>query len=213
VRRLFRALIAIIVIVLAGYQAAGAVVTGDARLEHARRLFRTAELAMPDSPVRVPAYSEAEAIASQVVAEDATNAEAHFLLFATRGRRLLHDVGKPSMKNFWKYARANEHLDRALELDPRHAHALAAKGGILLDLPSTLGGSVAAARELLERAVELNPTGVGTRVTLARALLKDGESDDARRHLLAAAHYACRKGEKEPLAQVERLLSSLAAAS
>jgi Flp pilus assembly protein TadD len=210
VRRIFRTLIAITV-VLAGSEAAGAV--GDARLEQARRLFRTAELALPDSPVRVPAYSEAEALASQVVAEDAFNAEAHFLLFATRGRRLLHDVGKPSMRNFWKYARANEHLDRALELDPRHAHALAAKGGILLDLPATLGGSVAAARELLERAVELNPTGVGTRVTLARALLKDGESDDARRHLLAAAHYACRKGEKEPLAQVESLLGSLAAAS
>jgi hypothetical protein len=185
----------------------------DPRLEEAQRYFRTAELAEDASPVKGAAYAKAEALAAQLVAADSTNAEAHFLLFAAQGRRLLHESGRPSVTNFWKYADVNAHLDRALELNPRHANALAAKGGILIDLPAVLGGDPEVGRQMLERAVQLNPTGLGTRVTLARALLAKGARDDARQHLLLAAHYACRKREAAPLVQAEGLLAKLPAGS
>jgi tetratricopeptide (TPR) repeat protein len=185
----------------------------DHRLDEAKRFFRTAELADPRASIRDSAYSQAQRLAEQVIASDPSNADAHFIVFAARGRRLLHDCGKPSLTNFWKYSAINKHLSRALELDPRNANALAAKGGILLDLPAALGGDPEAGRQLLERAVEINPTGLGTRVTLARALLAHGDRDGARQHLVLAAHYACIKREAAPLMQAENLLAKLTSGS
>ena len=91
----------------------------------------------------------------------------------------------------------------------RHAHALAAKGGLLLDLPSFLGGDVGAARRHLERAVQLNPTGPTTHLSLARALNKQGLSAAAREHALLAAHYACVRRTRTVLAEAEEFLAEL----
>jgi len=186
---------------------------GDGRLEAAKRYFRTAELARPGAPVRAEAYAKVEDLAKQILASDPGSADAHFLLFAAEGRRLLLDSGKPSVANLWKYRDVNKHLDRALELDPSHPNALAARGGILLDLPPVLGGDPEQAERLLQRAVDLNPTGLGTQVTLARALLLRGDRDGARQHLLLAAHYACLKHEAAPLMQAEDMLAKLTAGS
>jgi len=182
--------------------------SNEARLEVAERHFRAAELADEGSMIRSASYSKAAQLAEEVVAQDPRNSAAHFILFAARGRPLL-DGGSVSVTNIWKYAGLNDHLTKALELDPKNANALAAKGGILLDLPSFLGGNPAAGRDLLVRALELNPTGLGTRVTLARALLEEGERESARRHLLLAAHYACVKREASALMKAEELLGRL----
>lgn len=178
----------------------------SARLDLAERLFRTAELA-DDGPMREATYRQAERLSEQILNADPNNAQAHFLLFAARGRRLMAEDGQPSVTNFWKYAGVNQHLARALELDPHLANALAAKGGILIDLPPMLGGDRAAGRDLLQRAVTLNPTGSGTRVTLARAMLRDGDRASARQQLMLAAHYACLKHQPAILKQAEALLA------
>jgi tetratricopeptide (TPR) repeat protein len=183
--------------------------TGKAgqNLEMAETYFRKAELADPSASWRDGYYRKAEALAESVLKADPNCAEAHFLLFATRGRRIL--ANGPSVSDLWQLPALNAHLQRALELDPRHAHALAAKGGMLLDLPSFAGGDVKAAREYLERAVALNPGGVGTRVTFARVLMKQGEPVPARKQLLTAAHYACVLRQKDALVEVEQLLAKL----
>ncbi len=179
------------------------------RIVLAERYFRTAEHASPGSALRLRNYELAERIAEAVVEKEPDNATAYFLVFAARGKRLLAEHGRPTAWNFWKYSDLNAYLDRTIELDPNHADALAAKGGILLDLPGFLGGDRDMARRLLERAVKLNPTGPGTRITLARALLLEGNVDDARAHLLLAAHYACAKRELAPLKEAERMLKEL----
>jgi tetratricopeptide (TPR) repeat protein len=210
-RRLIAVLLLSSALVTAGSVAGGRADDASsvsARLERAQRLFRTAELTT-DSPLREATYKEAEQLAEQIVSSDSDNAQAHFLLFASRCRRLVAERGEPSLANFWVYAAAHDHLTRALELDPYLPGALAARGGILVDLPPILGGDRAAGRDLLQRAITLNPTGSGTRVTLARALLRDGERDAARHQLLLAAHYACLKHQPAILEQAEALLSQL----
>ncbi|RMF22425.1 MAG: hypothetical protein D6760_07490 [Deltaproteobacteria bacterium] len=153
-------------------------------------------------------YRLAEELAEQVLEDNPQSAEANFMLFAARGRRLMAQ-GAPSITNFWRFSDLNKYLTRTLELDPNHANALAAKGGLLLDLPRFLGGSTTQARALLERAVELNPTGVATRVALAKALLRQGEREPARQQLRLAAHYACVVRRRTELLEAERLLTDL----
>ncbi len=188
---------------------AGAGTMHEARIETARRYFRTAERAEPGSATRRSYYLKVERLAESLVTDAPDIAEGHFLLFAARGRRLLDESGKPSPRNFWKFSGLNKHLSRTLELDPSHAHALAAKGGLLLDLPPYLGGDVKAAQRHLERAIQLNPTGPGTRLTLARALVRQGLREPAREQALLAAHYACVRRKQTALRDAERLLTSL----
>jgi tetratricopeptide (TPR) repeat protein len=181
----------------------------EVTLELAMRQFRMAEHAGPGTPLRIASYMDAERMAEELVARDPTEAQAHFLLFAARGRRLVEESGRPTIGNFWKFAGLGKHLKRTLELDPRHANALAAKGGMLLDLPGFLGGDVEAARGYLEDALELNPTGPGTRLTLARALARQGLDGPAREQALLAAHYACLRRRQSTLREAEQLLATL----
>lgn len=190
-----------------GTAAAG--IPGESNLEVAQRYFRRAELAPQGASIRSLSYLRAEELAERVVAEDPNSAEANFLLFAARGRRLLTAGARPSIGEVWKLTALNKYLARTLELDPFHADALAAKGGLLLDLPPLLGGNVNAARRHLERAVELNPTGPGTRLCFARVLMRQGQNRAAREQVLLAAHYACVKRVPTPLAEAERLLVEL----
>ena len=165
------------------FSAATSALCHEVTLELAMRQFRMAEHAGPGTPLRIAAYIDAERMAEELVARDPDEAQAHFLLFAARGRRLVEESGRPTIGNFWKFAGLGKHLKRTLELDPRHANALAAKGGMLLDLPGFLGGDVDAARGYLEDALKLNPTGPGTRLTLARALARQGLEGPAREQL------------------------------
>jgi hypothetical protein len=184
-------------------------VPGEAQLEAAGRYFRRAELAPRGAPLRDLSYRRAEELAEMIVRDDPDSADAHFLLFAARGRRILEDNKVPSLSEFWTLKDLNKHLQRTLELNPAHADALAARGGLLLDLPRYLGGDLESARWHLERAISLNPTGPGTRICLARALMKQGHTQQAREQALLAAHYACRKRTAMPLAEAEKLLSEL----
>src|SRR5205085_5764663 len=102
-----------------------------------------------------------------------------------------------------------QYLDKALALDPHYANALAAKGGVLLDLPSLLGGDAREGLRLLRRANELNPGGVGTRVSLAKALAHDGAIDEARLQARRAAHLACIQGRKKAFDEASALLEQI----
>ncbi|GEM_PF-2115679 len=176
-------------------------------INQANFYFRVAELAAGHEEKCEPSYAKAEELAEKALALDPNLAQAHFLLFAIRGRRVLADGVQ--VTEIWQFPKLNHHLTRALELDPDHAHALAARGGLLLDLPPLLGGDPDAALEYLQRAIALNPLGLGTRVMLARALLHRQEYGQAKQHLLTAAHYACRFGRREVVDQAEALLADL----
>lgn len=176
-------------------------------IAEANHYFRMAELTVSKEQTREQYYARVEELAERALSLDADSAQAHFLLFAVRGRRLLSDGVQ--MTEVWQFPKLNHHLKRTLELDPNHAHALAARGGLLLDLPALMGGDPEAAVEYLERALALNPMGLRTRVTLARALMRRQEYRQARQQLLTAAHYACRLGRRSVVDEAEKLLADL----
>ena len=177
-------------------------------LDQAIRHFRKAERCKVNSNERAEGYASAERIAESILDQDGNNAQAHFLLFAARGRVLLDDGVQ--MTEMFKLADLRKHLARTLELDPNHPQALAAKGGLLIDLPAMMGGNVDEGVRLLERALELNPFGVGTHITLAKALAKQGANKRALELLNTAGHYACLKRRLDAIEKVDTLLEEIA---
>ncbi len=174
----------------------------------AARCLRAAESRNDDETTRA-LYRRAQDLAARALQENPNSAQANFVFFAARGRILL---AEGPLKNLIQLHNIDGYLDRALELDPTYAHALAAKGGLLLDLPFYLGGDPRLAEQILRRAVELNPTGPGTRLGLARALLRNGDPSGARQQLMHAGHYACMERRAKTLSEVRQLISEMDAA-
>src|SRR5262245_60548429 len=155
---------------------------------------------------RLAAYRDGVRYAERAVAADDSNADAHFALFANRGRILLLEG---VVVNAFTVVSANRELDRALELNPDHADALAAKGGLYRQLPWVLGGSNDKAKKYLTRAIELDPRAVIARIELAEIYRDAGHPDDAVPLLEKAASVAEDDGKYRQLARARALLHEL----
>jgi tetratricopeptide (TPR) repeat protein len=179
----------------------------------AERMLRAAEARELDATA-IALYRQAISESEAALTRNPNSAGANFVFFAAKGRILLADGLTKNLIELRELDR--KHLDRAIELDPRYFNAIAAKGGVLLDLPRLLGGDPAEGLRLLRRANELNPGGPGTRVSLAKALARTGNVDEARKQLRIAAHHACIQGRRKTLddavALSEELGMELAAA-
>lgn len=172
-------------------------------LIEAQRMFRKADLYRPGA-VKIDLYREAEGLAEKALAAAPNSADAHFLLFAARGRRILADGAK---KNLFELPGLRGSLDKAIELDPNHAHALASRGGVLLKLPALLGGDKGQALDDLQRAIVLNPSGPMTHLNLARAHLEHGDREKAEKHARMAGHYGCVLRRRPVLEEAVEFLS------
>lgn len=170
------------------------------------RTLRAAELCT-DPVVARTLYAHAANQAERVLALDEASAGAHFVYFASRGRLLMEEGLARNLLELRALDR--DHLARALQLNPDLPEALAARGGILLDLPALLGGDPEAAVPVLRRARNLNPGGAGTRVALARALLRTGRREEALREARAAAHRSCMQGRRKTLEESLAVLAAL----
>ncbi|HVM97615.1 MAG TPA: TRAP transporter TatT component family protein [Candidatus Acidoferrales bacterium] len=156
---------------------------------------------------KLAAYREGLQYAEQAIAQDDADADAHFARFANRGRILLLEGGTPNPFNLLTIGRD---LDRALELNPNHADALAAKGGLYRQLPRLLGGSTSKAEECLNRAIAIEPDrAVGARVELAQLYRDRGEPERGIPLLRAAISIAERDGKKRQQAEAANLLNQL----
>jgi len=178
----------------------------DLDVLEADRALRAAELRETDE-IAMAFYRRATEKAESILARNPDSAGGNFIYFAAQGRILLADGATKNL--FALRSLDKKHLDRALELDPDYANALAAKGGVLLDLPTLIGGDPAEALRLLRRANQLNPGGVGTRVSLARALARNGDAKEAVRQARMAAHQACVQGRRKSLDDAAALLEEL----
>lgn len=172
----------------------------------AERALRAAEMRASDD-IAMSFYRRASQQAEAALSRNPDSPTANFIYFAAQGRLLLADG---LAKNLFTLRNLDKrYLDRAIELDPRYANALAAKGGVLLDLPTLIGGDPAEGLRLLRRANELNPGGVGTRVSLAKALARNGDVAEARRQARTAAHHACIQRRRKALDEATGLLAQL----
>ncbi len=152
---------------------------------------------------RLAAYREGLQLAERAVAADDSNASAHFALFANNGRVMLMEGQTPNPLNLLA---VNRELERALELDPNYADALAARGGLYRQLPRLLGGSLDKAEADLTRAITLDPDAVGARIELAQAYRDMGHPERSVALLTKAAQVAESKGKYRQLAEARILL-------
>jgi len=158
---------------------------------------------------KIAAYREGLALAKRAVKIDDANADAHFACFANSGRLMqLEGAGA----NPFNLLKVNRELDRVLALNPNHADALAARGGMYRQLPWLLGGSLDKAADYLARAVALDPDALGSRIELAETYRDMGHPERSVPLLEQAIQVAERKGKQRQLDEARKLLSELQSA-
>ena len=161
-----------------------------------------------DPDAKRTAYDEGLALARRAAELDDDNADAHFAIFANEGRLMLLDGITPNPISLLK---VNNELERALEIDPNHSDALAAKGGLYRQLPWALGGSLSVAEECLTKAIASDPNAVSARIELAATYRDMGQPDRGLPLLDKAVIIAERQGKRRQLAEARTLLSELQA--
>lgn len=198
---------ALLLLVSAGGPAARASSDGDAQALASRALdcLRRGE-DLTDPAARRAAYEEGLALARSAVELDDRNADAHFAIFGNHGRLLLLDGVTPNPISLLK---VNRELERALELEPNHADALAAKGGLYRQLPWALGGSLSIAEDCLRRAIALDPQAVGARIELAATYRDKGEPERSLPLLHRAVQIAEAQGKQRQAREARALLGEI----
>jgi tetratricopeptide (TPR) repeat protein len=154
------------------------------------------------------AYEEGLELARRAVALDDSNADGHFAIFANEGRLMLLDGAAVNPINLYK---VSSELDRALELDPNHSDALAAKGGLYRQLPWFLGGNLDKAEDLLVKSIENNPDAVNARIELAATYRDMGQPERGLPVLEKACVIADRDGKQRELDLARALLREIRA--
>ncbi len=160
----------------------------------------------PTPDVEMAAYREALDFARRAVAADERNPDAHFAVFASEGSIMLRTGASVNPINLMK---VNRELDRALELNPHHADALAAKGGLYRQLPWILGGDLSKAEDCLTRAVALDPNAVTARIELAATYRDMGQPERGLPLVERALQIAQGQGRRRKTAEAQHLLEEL----
>ena len=161
-----------------------------------------------DKQQKLDAYQQGLDLAQRAVELDEENSDAHFAIFGNKGRILLLEGVTP---NPISLLQVNRDLERALELNPNHADALTAKGGLYRQLPWVLGGSLSVAESCLTKAIELDPDAVSARIELAATYRDMGYPERGVPLLKTAATIAERQGKRRQLAEARELMRELQA--
>jgi tetratricopeptide (TPR) repeat protein len=138
-------------------------------------------------------YRRGLELAKRAVAIDDESADAHFAYFANWGR-ILQQEGW--FRNAFHLPTLLGHLDRALELDPNHADALASRAGLYLQLPKFLGGDPKKGEPMLRRAIEMDPEMAGGRLELAKHCMDTERPEEASKWALQALQIARGTGKQ-----------------
>ena len=178
---------------------------GQRELATAKKLLDDGESATTDD-ARRNAYEEAKRHADRAVELMPSDADARFVQFAAEGR--IAQLGGIAVAAL-QLVKLNKQLDEVLQLDPNHANALAARGGMLMKLPRLFGGNTSKGVEYLERAVSLDSTAVGKRLELAEAYHIVGRDDDAKATAQSALEVAKQLDEPDRVATCERFIVEL----
>jgi Tetratricopeptide repeat len=110
------------------------------------------------------------------------SAAAHFW-YATNTGRWGQTNGV--VRSLFLLSTVREHLDLALQLDPKLTGAYVVAGYVDFEVPGLLGGDLDRAEKHFRTALQHLPAFTAARVGLARTLAKKGKTEDARREAQA----------------------------
>lgn len=178
---------------------------GQRQLALARKALDEGERATDDAARRT-AYETAKGHADRAVELMPESADARFVQFGADGR--IAQLGGIAVAAL-QLVKLNGQLDEVLRLDPNHANALAARGGMLMKLPRLFGGNTKKGVEYLERAVALDSTAVGKRLELAEAYHIVGREQEAKATAQSALETARKLDQPERVATCERFIVEL----
>jgi tetratricopeptide (TPR) repeat protein len=152
--------------------------------------------------VRLAALDHGVEAAETAIAADPQNARAHLALFCTLGKQ--QGIAGISWRSLQRLNRLKATIDRALSLGPDDADILVAKGEMLRQLPSALGGDRRAAERFFRRAIAADPDHVAGRLFLAEILVEN-DSPDAEVAVTHALEAAERRGTLQDRAAARAL--------
>lgn len=159
-----------------------------------------------DDAVKLKWYDRGKGLAEKAIQLDDRDADAHFAMFANWGRWLQTDGW---VKNAFQLPALWRELDRSLELEPNHPDALAAKGGLYLQLPGFLGGDLGKAEPLLLRSIAVDPNAVGARLELADCYLQQNRPAAARELATTALRLALAQHKQRFVARATALIEQI----
>ncbi len=162
-----------------------------------------------DRGAREAAFARGRALAERAVALDEKSADAHFALFCNMGE--IMRIDGESISSLFALRRLMAELDRALELDPTHVDALAAKGTMLIRLPRLLGGDSARGEQMLRQVIRQDPNAVSSRLTLAKTCSARGDREEAITFAERALQIARTQGRADKIAEAQATLATLRA--
>jgi len=157
--------------------------------------------------VRERHFRDGLALAERAVSLDDECADAHFAVFCNLGESLRLDGEQIS--SYFEFRRMMRELDRTLALEPDHAEALASKGILLVRLPRLLGGDAAHGERLLKRVIELDPSAVTSRLTLAEQCRQRGDLAEAAAYAQRAMAIASEQGRSDEVAEAQSILAKI----
>ena len=162
-----------------------------------------------DRAMRRAHFERGQTLAERAVAVDDNEANAHFSLFCNMGE--LMRIDGESISSVFQLRRLMGELDRALELNPRHADALASKGTLLVRLPRILGGDSTKGELLLRQVLQIDPNAVSSRLTLAKTCVAKGNRAEAIAFATRALQIARSQGRADKVAEAQATLAELRA--
>lgn len=145
----------------------------------ARALVRMGERPK-DRAKRLEYFKEAERLSQRAVELAPKDAQAHFSLGLSYGRR---GETQGMMSSLFLVKPIRREMETAIALDPSHAGAHHVLGEMLRRLPRVAGGSKKEALRHLEEAVRLRPDRTAAYTDLAQAYLDLGRKEEAKKVL------------------------------
>jgi tetratricopeptide (TPR) repeat protein len=131
---------------------------------------------------KLEAYEQGREAASRAIQIDPKSVEAHFWYGTNTGR---WGQTKGVVRSLFLLPTVREEIETVLRLDPMFTAVYLLAGNVYYEVPSLLGGDLDKAEEMFRKGLSQDPKFTGMRVGLAKALIKQGRTTEARRELLA----------------------------
>jgi len=138
---------------------------------------------------RLAAYEQGRQAAKRAMELEPKSAAAHFW-YATNTAR--YGQTKGVVQSLFLLSAVQEEIGIIFNLDPKFTAAYALAGNVLYEVPRLLGGDLSKAEEMFRKGLQQDSRFTGMRIGLAKTLIKQGRTHEARRELQAVLE------EKEP---------------